>query len=463
MHALREIAPSGDTIAAVSTPRGTSQRAIVRLSGPQAEAIARRLLTAASRDALPAANYRAVTVALRLNRLLLPARLYIMRAPRSYTREDIIEMHTFGAPPLLQALMEQLVAEGARPAEPGEFTRRAFLNGRLDLAQAEAVEALIHARGEAEYRAAQGALAGRLSRRVAAIRNDLADLAAAVEVALDFSDQDVRIVSPSDVLRRAATVRGALSELIASHDAGRVDSHTVRFALFGPPNAGKSSLFNALLQRHEAIVSPQPGATRDTLEATLTFDDLEIGLVDTAGLRPPGDAVEAVAVDRSRAALGTVDFHLCVVDAASPPEPDTLEALRHIAPQRTLILLNKRDVAPCHAELSRLLPEDAPKLAVSATTGEGLDALRLWIADRLRTGRIDRAPAEFMVNARQARLMALAVQALDRVLESDCADAVMDLTANDLADALRALSDVTGSAVTEDVLDRIFSNFCIGK
>jgi len=463
MPDLAQLPQSGDTIAAVSTPLGPSQRAILRLSGPRAEAIAAELLAPSDKARLPRENYRAVSVAVNLDGILLPARLYLMRAPRSYTREDIVEIHTVGAPVVLDALMQKLLSLGARPADPGEFTRRAFLNGRIDLAQAEAVEAIVHARGEAEYRAAHSALAGHLSRRIRSLRHRLADLAATVAVALDFSDQDVEIISYDETLSRLRPLRASIEQLLAGRDEGRIGSHALRVVLYGPPNAGKSSLFNAILQRRQAIVSPHPGTTRDTLEATITTDGTEIVLVDTAGLHAPSDDLEAAAVGRSHTALRTADLDICVLDLSAPPSANVRETLQTLRATRTLIVLNKRDLGDCRPDLKALLPENVETVAVSATTGSGIDKVLHWLAGRLRQGGVDRAPVEFMLNARQTQLLHRARAAMERILTGDGGERTMDLLADDIADALRALSEITGDAVVEDMLDRIFANFCIGK
>lgn len=386
-----------------------------------------------------------------------------MRAPASYTREDIVEIHTFGNPALQSALMDALVTQGARPAGPGEFTRRAFLNGRVDLAQAEAVQAVVRARSDAERRAALGSLSGHLSRHIGAVRNRLADLAAAVEVSLDFSEQDVEIISLDGVRKRLRPIRDALAGLLERKDEGRIPHRAVRAVLFGPPNAGKSSLFNAVLRRRRAIVSPTAGTTRDSIEATLSFRGLDLLLVDTAGLRPPEDDLEAMAVTRSRNSVHRADLALCVLDSAHPPDADVREAIASLDPDHSILILNKCDLGACDASLERILPRRIETLSASALTGIGIEELMTRIADRVKKGRVDRSPSELMVNARQAGLLAEALHALSRVLEPQGGELSMDLVAGDIREALAASSELTGDLVAEDILDRIFSNFCIGK
>ena len=451
---------AGDTIVAVSSAAGPSARGIVRMSGPDALRCLLRILV--EPGALPARNYCAFSARLDLDGTPVPARIYLMRAPASYTREDIVELHTFGNPALLRGLLDRLGSLGARPAEAGEFTRRAFLNGRIDLAQAESVEALIHARSQAEYRAALDVLGGSLSRRIRDIRARVVELTAAVETSLDFSDQDVPCISQEEIAARLAPICDEIARLIAGKGEGRLSPAFARAVLFGPPNAGKSSLFNAILRRRRAIVSPHPGTTRDTIEATTALRSLELLLVDTAGLRPTGDGLEAAAVSKSRHSVRRADLALLVLDASRPPDAETRESLESLPPGRGLIVLNKRDLGPCDPQLAEALPRGIETAVVSAAIGAGVKELLQLIRKRVESGRVDRSAGELMVSARQAHLLERALGALKHLLDEGRNQA-MDLVASDLADALAALSELTGDAVTEDVLDRIFSTFCIGK
>jgi len=451
-----------ETIVAVSTAAGAATRAIVRLSGPEALLILQSLLADGFKSVSMEGTYRAFDASLELRELRLPARIYLMRAPASYTREEIVEIHTFGNHALLRALMEELIRRGARPAGPGEFTRRAFLNGRLDLAQAEAVEALIRARDEGEYRAALGALEGGLARALARLREEMTELAALIELSLDFSDQDVEILTFAQAVERLGPMRRRLAELLERRDAGRVTRANIRVLFFGPPNAGKSSLFNRILNENRAIVSPHPGTTRDTIEASVGAKGLDLLLVDTAGLRLPGDEVEALAVNRSRRSLRHADIALCILDASVPPGPEARAAIAAVAPSAPIFVLNKSDLGPCRPEWAGALPEGAQAISVSAATGAGINGLLDAIRARVESGRVDRAAGGLMVSARQSELLHRAHTALERA--GDSADEpTMELLAADLREALQALAECTGGSVAEEVLDRIFSNFCIGK
>ena len=460
---------SEDTIVAVATAAGAAARGIVRLSGPRAIPSAQSLLSK-NAPPFPKTNYRFFDAEINLERLCLPSRMYIMRGPASYTREDIVEIHTFASPAIQQALLTTLTRSGVRPAEPGEFTRRAFLHGRLDLAQAEAVEALIHARNDAEYRAAAATLTGQLSGAIQAIREPLIDLAAAVEASLDFSEDDIEIISRRELADRLAPVRDEVQALIGSRSAGRLASSAVRAVFFGPPNAGKSSVFNAILRIHRAIVSPHPGTTRDTIEATTTLGDLELLLVDTAGIRPSDDDVETIAISRSQASLRQADVRLCVLDASQSPNKETRDVLMTLKPQRAMILLNKSDLGPPHGSLMDTLPEGVETFSVCATDGSGLEDVLAHVKERVEGGAVDRTPSEMMVNARQALLLERTLEALERACAAGDGPPHMDLAATDLREALECLAELTGASntaeddrVIEDVLDRIFATFCIGK
>jgi tRNA modification GTPase len=457
---------AGDTIVAVSTAAGFCARGIVRMSGP--DALRRLLDILAAPRALPTGNYCAFSARLELDGAAIPARIYVMRAPTSYTREDIVELHTFGSPALQRGLLGRLTSFGVRPAEAGEFTRRAFLNGRIDLAQAESVAALIGARSRAEYRAALDVLGGSFSRRVRAIRARIVELSAAVETSLDFAEHDVPCISHEEIAARLEPICREVVRLIAGSREGRLSRSLARAVLFGPPNAGKSSLFNAILGRRRAIVSPHPGTTRDTIEAATALRSpahagrLELLLVDTAGLRPPGDELETAAVSRSRHSVRRADLALCVLDATRPPDAETREALESLPPGRGLAVLNKCDLGPCHPRLAEILPPGVETAVTSAATGAGVRELLEVIRKRVESGGVDRSAGELMVSARQAHLLDRASSALKQIL-AEGADQTMDLIACDLADALASLSELTGDRVTEDVLDRIFSTFCIGK
>ena len=375
----------------------------------------------------------------------------VMRAPRSYTGEDVVELSCHGSPPLLRALLERLIAQGARLAAPGEFTRRAFLNGRLDLAQAEAVALLISARTERAAMLAARGVGGELGRRLRAVRERVLDLVAGLEVTLDFPEEGVG-TEPADAASAIQLLVADVASLRESARRGRLVHDGVTVALVGAPNAGKSSLLNALVGRERAIVSPVAGTTRDVIEATIDLDGIPIRLLDTAGLGSPRDAVEAEGIRRSRAAIDESDLLLVVIDGHRPVPAAVLEETAH---RPRLVVRSKSDLA---ADATTSLLTDA--VAFSAMTGAGLAELTQRVAEVVRA-RAD-AGGELMASVRQID----GLEALERALvaaQQAMKDAPVEVSLVDLREALTQVSALLGIDVGDAVLDRIFSTFCLGK
>jgi tRNA modification GTPase len=435
---------------------GASAIGLVRVSGPEAVATVAGILKASSAlDAFPSHALRRVTVVdphtgARLDEALCA----VMRAPRSYTGEDVVELSCHGSPALLSLVVRRLVAAGARLAEPGEFTRRAFLNGRLDLAQAEAVALMIGARTERALALAARALAGGLSAEVRALREDLLALVAGLEVRLDFPEERVG-VDVDKARGELARLRGDVEGWLRAAHHGRLVHDGMTVAIVGPPNAGKSSLLNALLGHDRAIVSAAPGTTRDVVEGLLALAGVPVRLLDTAGLDRPRDAIEAEGIRRSRRAIEESDLLLVVFDGSVTPDARVLEETSRRA---RLVVRSKSDLAP-HRDAS-LLPG---ALAVSALTGEGLEALVERLADEARS-RTTAAGDEggIVATLRQLELL----EALRGALasgEAALAAAPLEVALLDLREALGDASAILGIDVGDAVLDRIFSTFCLGK
>jgi tRNA modification GTPase len=377
----------------------------------------------------------------------------VFLAPRSYTREDVVEIHLPGSPPLVDSLLRDLAEAGARPARPGEFTLRAFLNGRLDLAQAESVERIISSEDEEERRAALRQLEGAYSRRLRGIEEALLDLGADAEAAIDFTDQDIEILSGGEARRRAEAVLADLRALMAETAAARVPDERPTVVLLGRPNAGKSALFNALTGS-DALVTDTAGTTRDVLEAGLDAG-VRVRLFDTAGIQEVA-GVDAEAVRRARKAARRADVVLFVVDAsdwetALPLEPRGRPAI---------LVINKCDLAPGPEVGKRFHTREVA--CTSARTGEGLADLKRILAEMLRGGEMDSAGARFRVDFRQRALLREAEAALGRAADT-AVGLGMEFVTLDLRAALDALGGLSGRDVGEDLLDRIFSRFCLGK
>jgi tRNA modification GTPase len=435
-----------DTIAAIATPRGGGGGiGIVRLSGPDAAAIVARLLgreTASFEDRRLEHAFARDAAGGRLDEVLA----VVMRGPRSYTGEDVAEIHGHGGALNLGRLLEAVLALGARAAEPGEFTRRAFENGRLDLTRAEAVADVIGAASERALRMAQAQLGGALGRRVSALREQAVALLAEVEASIDFPGEDLDFLPGDEVAARAARLAEAASKLAASYRVGRALREGVVVALVGAPNVGKSSLLNAFVGEERAIVTPEPGTTRDYVEAAAVWEGVPVTIVDTAGERA-GDLSEAErrGLELGRARARRADVVVRVREVGGGAADD--------ARDDELVVWNKADLGAA--------PSGA--LAVSALTGQGLDALERAVMARVIGEGGEGEEGEVVSSERQRALVAEAAEAAERAAGAARAARPVELVASDLRAAARALGQVSGDEVGEAVLDVLFGRFCIGK
>jgi len=456
-------------VAAIATAPGAAGIAVVRISGEGALAIADKLCPGAKvpPSELPAGSFR-------LARLRDPrdgsaideALVLVFRAPRSYTGEDVVEFQTHGGRAAPSRVLDALLALGAAPAGPGEFTRRAFLNGRVALDRAEAVMDLVSAQGDRAARAAAEQLSGALGRRVDAIWENLLALCADLEATLDFTDEEAEgLAAPIRFDERAAAIAGSLRDLASTARTGRLLREGALVVLSGPPNAGKSTLFNRLLGERRAIVAPEAGTTRDSLEETLILGGIPVRLVDTAGLREAGSAVEREGVERARDLAARADLVLALRPAGEAP--DDCAFARPSGP-KTLFVETKADLMTDDRETTR--PRDhetrgaVPPLRVSAVTGEGIAELEEAILAALGT---DPAAGEggVAVSERHAALLREAAASVDeaRAIFEDGAEAVAVPAADRLRDAAESLARITGRSYTESLLDAVFGRFCVGK
>ncbi len=457
---------AGGTIAAIATPPGPGAVGIVRVSGPAARAIAEGLFRS-SRPGFAGLKPHRLHFGSFLDasgRVLDQGLVALMPGPGSYTGEDVAELFCHGGPAVLRAVLEEILARGARLAEAGEFTFRAFRNGRLDLSQAEAVAETVAAPTRQALHLAQLKLSGALSRRIGEVRARLDALRSQLCLAVDFPDEDVECL-PLDLLRQETlAAAGALSGLLAAVDRARAWREGLLVVLAGRVNAGKSSLMNALVGRKRALVSEAPGTTRDYLEEQLDLSGLLVRLVDTAGLRTAaGDQVEAAGQDLSREFMDRAEAVLYVLDAARPLAAVDRAALEGLAPARALLVLNKRDLAAdasLEAELGGLGHE---ALRVSARTGEGLEELCARLRGRLLGGGREPDPDEAAPNLRQAALIGEARAELLALAGDAEAGLPYDILGSRLEAACRTLAAVTGESAPDEILDAVFSRFCIGK
>jgi tRNA modification GTPase len=459
-----------DTIVAIATPPGRGGIGVVRLSGTESRDIARPMLRLAHGHDFEAGHARfgeliEASTGERIDEVVVT----FFAKPHSYTTDDIVEISCHGSPVVLRQVVEMAIRAGARLAEPGEFTMRAFLNGRIDLTQAEAVRDLIDSQTLYQAQVAARQLGGALSKRLQPAKLKLIELIAVMEAGVDFAEDDVAVIPNTQILSRIAAIRPPLQDLLASFAFGKVVHEGLTLAIVGRPNVGKSSLFNRLVERERAIVTATPGTTRDLVSETVAIGGIPVRLVDTAGIRMALDEAESIGVQKAMEALADADVVLIVLDPMTGGEGNEaldVELLGKTEGRSRLVVLNKADLAPTrHGNLpSYHLPPLRLKECVttSALTGEGIEQLRSMILHLVR-GDGAQHESGFLTNVRQQKLVEESVAALDKTAAAAPLKTPHEMLLLDLYAALRPLDDITGATTADDILNLIFSSFCIGK
>ena len=451
-----------DTIAAISTPVGEGGIGIVRISGPASLPIARSIFRAKSNGGLKSHRFSyGDVVEPATGDLVDEAMVVFMKGPNSYTREDVVEIQCHGGTLVVSRILSLAIAQGARLAEPGEFTKRAFLNGRIDLVQAEAVMDVISSRTDASLALAQHQREGLLSRRISVVKEGVLYALAYVEALIDFPEDDVDVAVETDVLGRVAPAVAELDLLIEGFGEGRVLRDGVSVVIAGKPNVGKSSLLNTLLKEKRAIVTSVPGTTRDLIEEVVNINGLPVKLLDTAGIRESEDQVEQEGVRLSLDRIPKADLVLFVIDGSTPFAAEDAAILQAIGGKSCIVVRNKSDLP-----LQAALPAgcSAPVVPVSTLTGAGVPELRDAITNAFMHGAaIDSREFVAVSKARHRDALLKARFSLQSFIGNLEAGVVMELLPVDLREALDAVGEVTGETTADDVLDRIFSSFCIGK
>lgn len=452
---------SDDTIAAIITPAGTGGVGIVRLSGVGAFDAAGKIFQ--GRNSGSPSEWKGFSVHHGWVRdadgaIIDEALVTVMRAPKSYTCEDVAEISCHGGSAAVRAVLERCLENGARLARPGEFTKRAFLNGRIDLAQAEAVLDIISARTDAALRACERQLKGELSRELGALREELMTALAGIEALLNFPEDDTDAGQSQRIGTAVAGVRGRIGALLATARSGRILREGIRVVICGKPNVGKSSLLNALLRAPRAIVTDVAGTTRDIIEESANFDGIPVNLIDTAGILAPRDKVEEEAVRRSRASIEGADVVMAVLDTSRPLEEADRALLAGMRHPHVLIVGNKSDLPPAPLpDLGRTV------LKVSAQSGAGLEELKALIVKTVLGGQGFDGRGLIINDLRHAEALRGAEAALGCAAATISTDDALEIAAEDIKAAVRALDVITGRQVDEDVIESIFSRFCIGK
>ena len=458
-----------DTIAAISTPSGRSGIGIVRLSGNEAIKIADRIFISPKNKKLRQTKSHRILFGYIIdpanNEIADEVLVSIMKSPSTYTKEDIVEINCHGGVLPQRKILELVLAHGARLAEPGEFTQRAFINGRIDLTQAEAVLDVINALTDQSRKTAVAQLKGGLSERLAAIREELVDLTAFVEAHIDFPDEDIDALSLKDIKKKALKLQHSLKKMIDSSRYGVILREGLKTAIIGRPNVGKSSLLNALLQHDRAIVTEFPGTTRDVIEEYLNISGLPVKIMDTAGIREVKEIAEKEGVKRSLKAMEDADLVLLVLDGSEALHKTDRELIEKSGVKNTVIVINKCDLSRkinLKAE-ANLKPGTAGNIVrISAKKGTGLDGLKRRVTDTVLHGHSE-SSADVVTNIRHVHALEKTLASINSFLQASAKGISPEFLSVELRDALDSIGEITGITTPDDILNRIFSSFCIGK
>jgi tRNA modification GTPase len=466
-----------DTVVAIATPAGRGGIGVVRLAGPEAVSIAQPMLRLThtlepgravfgelvepeAKNYVQAAAIHPAELDGASGARIDEVVVTYFQKPHSYTTDDIVEISAHGSPVVLRHIVELALARGARLAEPGEFTMRAFLNGRIDLTQAEAVRDLIESQTLFQAKVAAQQLEGALSKRLQPMKQKLVELIALLEAGIDFAEDDISVLPPDQILKHIAEVQVPLAELAGSFAFGKIVHEGLTLAIVGRPNVGKSSLFNCLVERERAIVTATPGTTRDLVSETVALGGIPVKLVDTAGIRRALDEAESIGIRKSMEALADADVVLFVLDASEPLGDEDRELLMHVEGRTAIAVHNKADLDG--SELSNFNSR-LPVIRTSAVTGLGIPELRSEILRHIAGDNIPQAESGFLTNVRHQARVSDAMNGLQAAIEAVGNQVPHEMLLLDLYSALRPLDEITGATTTDDILNLIFSTFCIGK
>jgi tRNA modification GTPase len=455
-----------DTIAAIATALGEGSISVIRVSGTDAVSVVDKIYRgkqSLSRVDSHTMNYGSIIdpqTGERVDEVFCA----VFHAPRTYTGEEVVEIQGHGGIVAVQRVMRLVLNHGARLAEPGEFTKRAFLNGRIDLSQAEAVIDVIRSKTDAAMKVAFRQVEGGLSKKIKELRQKMVEMLAHIEVTIDYPEHDVEDVTIQHVITQGDSIVEEIDRLLGGATTGKILREGLKTVIIGKPNVGKSSLLNALSRTNRAIVTDIEGTTRDILEEHINLRGIPLNIIDTAGIRETEDIVERLGVERSREALEEADLVLFMIDASRPLNEIDRELAEAVKIRPTIVILNKTDL-PRLADLEELraLAEDFKIVETSVTTGEGMEQLERAVEDLFLSGGIEGQESTYLSNARHVALLEKARREMSEALDSARMGMTLDLVAVDVRSCWMSLGEVVGEAVADDLLDQIFSQFCLGK
>ncbi len=456
-----------DTIASIATAPGEAGISIIRMSGPQALDILDKIFLPKKKNSIKEYPQRRLVYGhvIKDDKKVIDEVLAVyMKAPYTYTREDVVEINCHGGMIPIRNILELILRNGARAAEPGEFTKRAFLNGRIDLAQAEAVMDLISAKTDKGFDVALGQLDGSLSNRVQDIRENILEVLAHLQVSIDYTEEDIEEITYPELLSQSKAIREKIKRLLDTSNTGKIIREGLKVVIVGKPNVGKSSLLNALLKESRAIVTDIPGTTRDVIEEFVSVKGIPVRIIDTAGIRETDDVVERIGVQRSKESFNKADLVILMLDASSKLTNEDKEIMNYVKNKEAIVLVNKIDLPKRISieEIKEILP-NKKVIETSIEEEKGIEELENEIVNMVYGGEVKAKDTSYVTNVRHKHALEKALKSIEEAIEAINMKMFFDVISVDLNDCGEFLGEITGDTIEEDVIDKIFSNFCLGK
>ncbi len=450
------------TIAAIATPHGTGGISVIRISGEESITICDKVFCAKSKKSLKDAKTHTIHYGYIVvnNEVIDEVLVSVMRAPNTFTREDVVEINCHGGLVVTEKVLLSVIEAGATLASPGEFTKRAFLNGRIDLSQAEAVIDIINSPSSLALSVAANQLGGALSEDINSLRDRILEILAKINVTIDYPEEDIGDVEKEELINELVLIKDKITELLETSQRGKLIRDGINTVICGKPNVGKSSILNLLARDNRAIVTDIAGTTRDVIEERITIGNAVLNVFDTAGIRNTDDTIESLGIDKSKECIKNAELVLFVADSVTGIEDEDREIFASLDNKNVIVILNKSDVAEC--EVNDLF-KGLPVLTLSAKTGSGLDALSKTIENMFKLGKIAAGDSNAITNLRHKEALISALSSVSRAISALSNFVPYDIVAIDITDAASYLGEITGKTVSEEIVDKIFARFCLGK